>query len=158
MARHLYTPPAEGQRQGDAQSGGALRRGHRRQARLPDAAQWFRKAADHGIADSQYNLGILYARGIGVEQNLPESYKWFALAARADDKESVKKRDDSAAGSMQGSMAARGCGADLDRRAATGGGHDVKTPAGGWERRTACGRQSRSRQPGPEPIRRAGSP
>ena len=49
------------------------------------AAQWFRKAAEHGIADSQYNLGILYARGIGVEQNLAESYKWFSLAAAQGD-------------------------------------------------------------------------
>ncbi len=47
------------------------------------ASQWFRKAADQGIVDSQYNLGILYARGIGVEPNLAESYKWFALASRA---------------------------------------------------------------------------
>ena len=37
-----------------------------------NAAHWFRKAADHGITDSQYNLGILYARGIGVEQNFAE--------------------------------------------------------------------------------------
>ena len=58
------------------------------------AAQWFRKAAEHGVADSQYNLGILYARGIGVEQNLAESYKWFALAAAQGDQDAAKKRDD----------------------------------------------------------------
>ena len=46
------------------------------------AYNWFRKAASFGVADSQYNLGILFARGIGVEQNLSESYKWFALAAQ----------------------------------------------------------------------------
>jgi len=38
----------------------------------------FRKAADRGVADSQFNLGILYARGIGVEQNLAESFKCSA--------------------------------------------------------------------------------
>ena len=32
------------------------------------AAQWFRKAAEHGVADSQYNLGVLSARGLGTEQ------------------------------------------------------------------------------------------
>ena len=58
------------------------------------AAQWFRKAADRGVADSQYNLGILYARGIGVEQNLAESFKWFSLAAAQGDADSVRKRDD----------------------------------------------------------------
>ena len=58
------------------------------------AAQWFRLAADHGVADSQYNLAILYARGIGVDRNLVESYKWFALAADQGDQEAGKKRDD----------------------------------------------------------------
>ena len=45
------------------------------------ASIWFRKAADRAIADSQFNLGILYGCGIGVEQNLAESFKWFSLAA-----------------------------------------------------------------------------
>ena len=58
------------------------------------AARWFRKAAEYGMADSQYNLAILYARGIGVEQNLPEAYKWFARAALQGDVESAKKRDE----------------------------------------------------------------
>src|SRR5262249_21064652 len=58
------------------------------------AARWFRKAADYGVTDSQYNLAVLYARGIGVEQNLAEAYRWFALAAREGDAESAKKRDD----------------------------------------------------------------
>jgi localization factor PodJL len=58
------------------------------------ASQWFRKAAERGVADSQFNLGILYARGIGVEQNLAESYKWFSLAAAQGDTDSARKRDD----------------------------------------------------------------
>ena len=61
------------------------------------AVQWFRKAAQHGIADSQYNLGILCARGLGTDQNYAEAYKWFALATIQGDKESAKKRDDVAA-------------------------------------------------------------
>ncbi|HYA72810.1 MAG TPA: hypothetical protein VEF36_06600, partial [Roseiarcus sp.] len=35
-----------------------------------EAAQWFRKAGQLGIRDSQFNLGILYARGMGVPQDL----------------------------------------------------------------------------------------
>ncbi len=58
------------------------------------ASQWFRKAADRGVADSQFNLGILYARGIGVEQNLAESFKWFSLAAAQGDSDAAHKRDD----------------------------------------------------------------
>jgi localization factor PodJL len=56
------------------------------------AVYGFRMAAEHGIADSQYNLGILYARGLGTEKNVTESYKWFSLAAKQGDPEAVKKR------------------------------------------------------------------
>jgi localization factor PodJL len=61
------------------------------------AIPWFRKAADHGLRDSQYNLGVLYARGLGVQQNLAESFRWFALAANQGDADAAKKRDDVAA-------------------------------------------------------------
>jgi len=46
------------------------------------------------VRDSQYNLGILYARGLGVPRDLAASYKWFAIAAAAGDADSAKKRDD----------------------------------------------------------------
>jgi Sel1 repeat len=72
-------------------------------ARLPNE---FRKAADRGVADSQYNLAILYARGIGVEHNFAEAYKWFSLAAKEGDKDAAKKRDDIAAHLDQQSLAA----------------------------------------------------
>jgi len=52
------------------------------------------KAANYGVSDSQYNLGIFYARGIGVQKNMVEAYKWFALAAAQGDKEAGKKQDD----------------------------------------------------------------
>jgi localization factor PodJL len=51
------------------------------------AARWFLRAAQHGLTDSQYNLAILYQTGRGVEKNLGQAYKWFALAARNGDKE-----------------------------------------------------------------------
>jgi hypothetical protein len=34
-----------------------------------EAASWFQKAADQGLAESQYNLGRLYHRGAGVEKD-----------------------------------------------------------------------------------------
>jgi localization factor PodJL len=52
------------------------------------AAQWFRRAADLGLVDSQYNLGRLYEEGIGVSQNAAEAYKWYLIAARSGDMES----------------------------------------------------------------------
>jgi localization factor PodJL len=61
------------------------------------AARWFKKAANYGVVDSQYNLGVLLWRGVGVDQNLPEAYKWFALAAGRGDQEAANRRNDVAA-------------------------------------------------------------
>jgi localization factor PodJL len=59
-----------------------------------NAVQWFRKAAEHGVADSQYNLAVLLARGLGAPKDLAESCKWLALAAAQGDKEAARKRDE----------------------------------------------------------------
>lgn len=37
--------------------------------------------ARNGRADAFYDLGLLYATGQGVEQDLIEAHKWFNLAA-----------------------------------------------------------------------------
>lgn len=58
------------------------------------AAKWFQKASELGVRDSQFNLAILYARGNGVKQDLVESYKWFAIAARDGDRDAGAKRDE----------------------------------------------------------------
>jgi localization factor PodJL len=49
------------------------------------AAGWFRKAAQRGVVDSQYNLGQLYQAGSGVPRDLAEAYKWFSIAAIGGD-------------------------------------------------------------------------
>lgn len=69
------------------------------------AAQWFRRGAEHGVRDSQYNLAVLCARGLGVPQDLVQSYVWFAAAAAQGDDDAGKKRDD-----VAGKLAAK----DLD--------------------------------------------
>ena len=45
------------------------------------AAQEFKKAAEQGIAQAQYNLGVMYDNGEGVIQDDKEAVKWFRLAA-----------------------------------------------------------------------------
>ena len=45
------------------------------------------------MRDSQFNLAILHARGLGVPQDMVEAYKWFAVAASSGDEESAKRRD-----------------------------------------------------------------
>ena len=59
-----------------------------------EAVKWFRKAAELGVRDSQYNLAILYARGLGVDKDLGQSWLWFALAAQQGDADAATKRDE----------------------------------------------------------------
>jgi uncharacterized protein len=42
---------------------------------------WFRKAADQGYAEAQYNLGLMYEDGRGVPQDHAEAVKWWGKAA-----------------------------------------------------------------------------
>jgi localization factor PodJL len=58
------------------------------------AVQWFRTAADYGVKDSQYNLGVIYARGLGVGLDLAEAFKWFSIAAAQGDNDAATRRDD----------------------------------------------------------------
>jgi TPR repeat protein len=39
------------------------------------------RAAAHGSANAQYNLGRLYANGYGVPQDCTEAAKWYGFAA-----------------------------------------------------------------------------
>ncbi|MEL6751739.1 MAG: peptidoglycan-binding protein, partial [Pseudomonadota bacterium] len=58
------------------------------------AVDFFTKAADLGIKDSQFNLGILFGQGMGVPQDLGQAYKWFAIAAKTGDADAAGKRDE----------------------------------------------------------------
>ncbi len=60
---------------------------------MNEATKWFEMAAEHGVKDSQVNLGIIYAKAMGVEVDLAQAYKWFAIAAKAGDKDAARKRD-----------------------------------------------------------------
>ena len=45
------------------------------------ASHWFRKAADQGIANARYNLGVLYHQGLGVKTNMKEAMYWYEQAS-----------------------------------------------------------------------------
>lgn len=45
------------------------------------AFRYLKDAADHGIANAQFNLGVLYLDGTGAPQDTAEAMKWFKLAA-----------------------------------------------------------------------------
>ena len=44
------------------------------------AVQWYRKAAEQGDAEAQYNLGVMYTQGQGVRQNLVIAKEWYGQA------------------------------------------------------------------------------
>lgn len=50
--------------------------------RSKKAAEWFRKAADQGHAEAQYELGIMYRNGHGVEKNSTEEKRYLLAAAK----------------------------------------------------------------------------
>ena len=64
---------------GEGQSRGAS---NKRAAaeRRKNEARWI-KAAENGNADTRYHLGLMYAQGLGLEPNLGEAARWYALAA-----------------------------------------------------------------------------
>jgi localization factor PodJL len=62
---------------------------------MEKAVAWFNEAANFGLKDSQFNLGIVHGRGIGgVEKNPVEAYKWFAIAAKSGDQKAIDRRDE----------------------------------------------------------------
>ena len=54
---------------------------------LTEAVKWFRKAADQGNAEGQYNLGVRYLQGEGVAKDATEGVKWFRMAAEQGNSE-----------------------------------------------------------------------
>lgn len=46
-----------------------------------EAVKWYRKAAEQGLAEAQYNLGVCYANGQGITQSYTEAVKWYRKAA-----------------------------------------------------------------------------
>lgn len=51
---------------------------------LSIAAYWYRKAAEQDSSSAQLNLGMMYARGIGVTQDYNVACKWYRKAAEQD--------------------------------------------------------------------------
>jgi len=53
------------------------------------AVFWYRKAADSGLSDALFNLGLLHFYGRGVRQDLAEAYRLFKRAAVNDSDSAV---------------------------------------------------------------------
>ncbi|MGJ8564358.1 MAG: peptidoglycan-binding protein [Alphaproteobacteria bacterium] len=68
---------------------------------IKTAAIWFEKAAERGVVDSQYNLGVLYESGQGLPKNLNEAYVWYGIAAGQGDQYAQKQIE-----TLKGNMSA----------------------------------------------------
>ena len=64
--------------------------GHGMERDFQEAAKWYRRAAEQGDADAQYNLGVMYdraeslpasARSRGIAQDYGEAARWYRLSA-----------------------------------------------------------------------------
>ena len=49
--------------------------------------------AEQGFAKSQYNLGVMYAKGQGVLQDYVRAHMWWNIATLQGDKDAREKRD-----------------------------------------------------------------
>lgn len=54
------------------------------------AAEWFRKAAETGHTNSQYNLALMFATGRGVSPSQMEALYWLELAAIGGDTDAAE--------------------------------------------------------------------
>jgi localization factor PodJL len=50
-------------------------------ASIEEAAHWFERAANHGLAPAQYRLGSLYEKGQGVKKDLEAARRLYTAAA-----------------------------------------------------------------------------
>ena len=55
-----------------------------------EAVKWYRKAAEQGFAQAQYNLGVMYYFGEGVSVNSVKAYMWWSLAMEQGNESATK--------------------------------------------------------------------
>jgi localization factor PodJL len=98
------------------------------------ALNWFKKAAELGVRDSQFNLAILYARGMGTDQNIVQGWVWFHAATLQGDLDAGRKRDELTT-RMTGSQisAAKAQSEALKIRKPDMATNEVAPPPGGWD-------------------------
>ena len=53
---------------------------------MSQAAKWFQEAAQRGVVDSQFNLGVLFESGQGVSRDPDLAFYWYGVAAGQGDK------------------------------------------------------------------------
>ncbi len=70
---------------GELLSGGAVPRD------MAAATDWYRKAAEGGMAEAQFQLGMRYSVGLGLTQDLVQAYRWLRIADRSLETEAASQ-------------------------------------------------------------------
>jgi TPR repeat protein len=70
----------DGTRRGDAKAMATLGRIFYVRGDVTRADEWLGKAAEAGHAGAMFDLGAMFAQGVGRAPDLVEAYKWFWLA------------------------------------------------------------------------------
>ena len=58
------------------------------------AVDYYRRAAEQGNADAQFNLGRMYEEGLGVEQSYELAIEYYQQAAEQGNAEAREKVDE----------------------------------------------------------------
>ena len=56
-----------------------------------EALKWFELAAEQGLADAQYKLGLMYATGNGIPTNFVTAHLWWSVAVDYGSEEARRK-------------------------------------------------------------------
>ena len=56
----------------------------------PLAVYWYRKAAEQGDAEAQYNLGLAYWLGDGISEDKPQAVYWWSKAAEQGNADAIE--------------------------------------------------------------------
>lgn len=78
-ANKYFLPSAE---QGNSDSQFWLGENYILDGNYKDGFYWTEKAAKNGSLDAQYNLGVLYWNGNGVDKDPTQAYIWMLIAAK----------------------------------------------------------------------------
>ena len=58
------------------------------------AVKWYRRAAEQGYADAQFNLGVMCHTGDALPKDYVAAYAWYSLAAFDGDEIGAESRDE----------------------------------------------------------------
>ena len=61
-----------------------------REGQMEEAFRLYKMAAEQGLTSSQYNVGVCYEKVVGVERDLDEARRWYALAAAKGHERAIK--------------------------------------------------------------------